>query len=235
MNFNLIVPVAADKPEYNHVMPYLFNFDETGVMFCIRAIMGLPLAQFDGIYFTLLAKHSHSYSLDELLKIQFRRLGLKQARVVKLNQPTSCQAETVYLTIKQCHLQGSIFIKDADNYFKSEIVRQNSVSIYPLETLTLVNPQNKSYVNMDDMYYLTNIIEKKIISRYFNAGGVCFEDVYDFCRYYEFLIGYGEHLRISHIIYAMLLDKFSFRPIEVEAYADWGDMVSYKLTTEYFH
>ncbi len=228
MNFNLIVPIAADKPEYEHTMPYLFNFDETGILLCIRSIMGLDLSKFDGIYFALLAKHNRAYLLEELFRIQFRRLGLERVKVVELERPTSCQAETVYQTVKKCGLQGSIFIKDADNYFESEIVRQNSVSIYPLETLSMVNPQNKSYVAVDDMYYLTNIIEKKIISHYFNAGGVCFEAIDDFCRYYESLIGRGRHLYISHIIYAMLLDKISFRPFAVDAFADWGDIISYK-------
>lgn len=228
MNFSLIVPIAADKPEYEHTMPYLFNFDETGVLLCVKSIMGLDLSKFDGIYFVLLEKHNRAYSLEELFRIQFRRLGLEQAEVVSLRLPTSCQAETVYQTVRQCGLQGSIFIKDADNYFESEVVRENSVSICPLEALSMVNPQNKSYAAVDDKYYLTNIIEKKIISHYFNAGGTCFEKAGDFCRYYESLAGYGGHLYISHIIYAMLLDRISFRPFVVEAFSDWGDIISYK-------
>ena len=153
MNFNLIVPIAADRPEYEQTMPYLFNFNEDGIQFCVKSIMGLDLSLFDAIYFVILAKHSRKFSLGELLHIQFHRLGITQAEVVELDQPTFCQAETVYETVKRCKLQGSIFIKDADNYFEGEVVRHNSVSVYPLDALPFVNPQNKSYVAVDDMSY----------------------------------------------------------------------------------
>ena len=81
-----------------------------------------------------------------------------------------------------------------------------------VENLEWVNPQHKSYVQVDDMFYITNIIEKKIISHYFCAGGYCFEKVDDYCKYYESLQD-NDDLYLSHIIYSMLLDKMIFRPI----------------------
>lgn len=40
--------------------------------------------------------------------------------------------------------------------FHAKLCRENSVAIYPLENLSWVNPQNKSYVAIDDMFYVTN-------------------------------------------------------------------------------
>ena len=54
MNSSLIVPVAADKPEYNNKLPYVFAFGEDGIIICIKSILGLPLDRFDRIYFTIL-------------------------------------------------------------------------------------------------------------------------------------------------------------------------------------
>lgn len=73
---------------------------------------------------------------------------------------------------------------------------------------------------MDDIYYVTNIIEKSVIGHYISAGGYVF-NVNMFKAYYQRLRGYGR-LYLSHLIYAMLLDKQSFRPIMVEDYKDWG-------------
>lgn len=32
MNFNLIIPAAADKKEYNNKMPFIFNLNDEGIM-----------------------------------------------------------------------------------------------------------------------------------------------------------------------------------------------------------
>ena len=60
-----------------------------------------------------------------------------------------------------------------------------------------------------------------MVSRFFSAGGYCFEDAAEFCRYYERLKEYSP-LYLSHIIYSMLLDKKIFRPIEIDDYQDWS-------------
>ena len=228
MKFSLIVPVAADKPEYNDSLPYVFGLDEAGIVICIRAIMGMDTSCFDNIYFTILQKHDAKYSLSEMLQMQFRRLGLTQAKVVVLEHPTASQPETIYRTIHKEGIEGAVFVKDSDCYFECDVQPKNGVAIYPLEELSVVDPRNKSYVAVDDMFYITNIIEKRVVSRYFNAGGYCFESSAMFCDYYERLCGLG-HLYLSHIIYSMLLDKHEFRPIRVKEYRDWGTMNLYKM------
>ena len=220
MSFSLIVPAAADHEIFNHEMPPIFTLNKEGIMYCIKATMGLELSRFDAIYFTVLAKHANRYHISELFELQFKRLGLRQARVVVLDNPTANQAETIFRTIETEHISGAIFIKDADSYFTCDVLPENSVVTYPLESLNRVNPQHKSYVAVDDMYYVTNIIEKRIISHLFNAGGYVFENADTFCHYYSQLAG-QPGLYLSHIIYAMLLDKNIFRPLEAKDYVDF--------------
>ncbi|MBQ5753250.1 MAG: hypothetical protein IIV91_03480 [Alistipes sp.] len=228
MKFSLIVPVAADKPEYNDTLPYVFGLDEEGTIICVKAVVGMDLSLFDNIYFTILRKHDERFALKRMLQLQFERFSLTQAKVVVLDEPTASQPETVYRTICREKITGAIFIKDSDCYFECEVRPKNGVAIYPLEELSVVDPRNKSYVAVDDMFYITNIIEKRVVSHYFNAGGYCFEDSAEFCSYYEQLRDLG-HLYLSHIIYAMLLDKREFRPILVKGYKDWGTMYLYKM------
>lgn len=222
MNHNsLIVPVAADKLEYSNRLPYVFALGEDGIIVCIKSILGLPLECFDTIYFTILRKHDERFYIADSLQMQFKRLGLQHVKIVILEEPTRDQVETVFTTIQQEQITGSLYIKDADSYFESDEAMQNGVAIYPIEELELLDPRDKSYVAVDDMYYITNIIEKSVIGHHISAGGYAFYDAAEFCAYYKTLRHY-EHLYLSHIIYAMLLDKKTFRPFIVKNYKDWG-------------
>ena len=228
--FSLIVPAAADTSD--DTLPYVFNLNNKGIMLCVDAIRGLNLNIFDDIYFTILRKHVEMFSVDEMLKLQFRHLTLKSVHIVVLDEPTISQTETLYQTIKKANIQGSIFIKDADGYYAAEVKKDNSIAIFPLEQMDIVNPKNKSYVSVDDMYYITNVIEKKVIGHYFNAGGSCFQDASLFCDYYEKLKAEFPKVYVSHIIYQMLLDRYKFRPTEVKNFTDWGNskLFDYYLT-----
>ncbi len=219
--FSLIVPVAANKPEYAGSMPYMFAPDKGGTMLCVKAITGLNLEVFDNIYFTILRKHAEAYDIDKLLELQFKRSCLDKAKIVILDTPTATQAETIAEAIKKENIEGAIFIKDADGYFTAETYPENGVAVYPLEQLDLVDPRNKSYVAVDDMQHITNIIEKRIVSNLFNAGGYCFENVGDFLEAYNKYVGLG-HIYLSHLIYSLLLEGHIFRPIKVSEYSDWN-------------
>ncbi len=225
MKFSLIIPIAAYKPEYEHTMPFVFSLNKNGNSLCVEAAQSLDLDKFDAIYFTTLKKFDEKYSIGDLLKLQFKRLGWNKVKVVLLDEITSSQPETVYATIKKEHITGSIYIKDADCSFVSKVSPQNEIATYQLEKLDWVDPQNKSYVDVDDGYYVTNIIEKRIISHNFCAGGYSFENVGDFTYYYNMLKD-EKGLYLSHIIYAMLLDRYSFRPVYVDNYIDFANETS---------
>ena len=219
MSFSLIVPASAHKVIYEEQLPEIFRLNNKGVSLCVDAIMGLDLGIFSHVYFTILHQHDMLYGISAMLRIQLDRIGLKNAKIVALEHPTSSQVETIYQTICKEHISGPIFIKDADCSFTAEIYPQNGIVVYPLEKLTIVNPQHKSYVAVDDMSYITNTIEKRVIDHYFNAGGYCFDNASTFCHYYE-RYATQQGLYLSHIIYAMLLDKHIFRPFIANNYKD---------------
>lgn len=216
----LIMPVAANKPEYTERMPRVFMESGDGTLLCIKALQSLDLTKFDNIYITILGSLDERYSLSERLNLQFAIKGIRNAEVVVLDQPTASQPETIYQTILKKEIRGSIFVKDADCSFRGEDTSGNAIAIYPLEELDWVNPKNKSYVAVDDMYYITNIIEKRIVSHYFTAGGYSFADADTFCQYYRGLQD-RKGLYLSHIIYSMLLEGHTFRPVLAKEYEDF--------------
>lgn len=217
---SLIMPIAANKSEYATRIPRVFLIAEDGVMHCIRALKSLDLSKFDHIYITILRHLDQQYALSERLQLQLHINGITNAEIVVLDEPTRSQPETIYRTIQQKHIRGSIFIKDVDCSFTGEDTAGNAITIYPLEQLDWVNPKNKSYVSVDDMYYITNIIEKRIVSHYFTAGGYSFSSAATYCRYYERLQN-QQGLYLSHIIYAMLLEGHTFRPVLIKEYEDF--------------
>ena len=222
---SLIVPIAADKPEYELHIPYVFRMDDSGTMYCLKAILGLELSAFEAIHITILKKHDVRYGVAGMLRLQIERLKLRNVHICILEQPTRNQAETIYQTIKQENILGAIYVKDSDGYFKSEIIVQNGVAVCPIEKLAVLKPQNKSYVTVDNLFYITNILEKRVVGHLINAGGYCFENASVFCEYYERLSKIEEKLYLSHIVYAMLLDRFVFRPTIVTDYEDWEDNI----------
>lgn len=220
-NFSLIVPAASDKGTEAGTMPHIFSTGRDGVLMCVKSVLGLNLEAFDSIYFTILRKHAEAFDIDSLLTLQFRRLGLGNVNILILDEPTATQAETIVRTIEKENITGAIFVKDADCFFRAEVYPENGVAVYPLEQLELVDPRHKSYVAVDDMQHVTNIIEKRVVSHLFNAGGYCFEDVAKFLKAYDKYASLGS-VYLSHLIYAMLLDGELFRPIQVKEYNDWN-------------
>lgn len=222
MKFSLIIPIAAYRSEYEKTMPYVFSLNKDGYSLCVEAARRLDVSKFDAVYFTTLKEYDNKYCVSDFLRLQFKRLKWSNAKVVLLENRTSSQPETIYETIKLEDITGSIYIKDADCSFVSEVNPQNLIATYQLEKLQWVDPQNKSYVDVDDGYYVTNIIEKRIISHNFCAGGYSFENVDDFTHYYDMLKD-EQGLYLSHIIYAMLLDRHIFRPEYVNDYKDFSN------------
>lgn len=216
----LIMPIAAYKPEYKTHIPRVFLIAEDGVMYCIRALKSLDIARFEHIYITILRQLDQQYALSERLLLQFRINGITNAEIVILDKATTSQPETIYQTILLKNIKGTIFVKDADCSFSGEYRDGNTITIYSLEQLDWVDPKNKSYVSVDDMSYITNIIEKRIVSHYFTAGGYSFSDASNYCRYYLKLESQQE-LYLSHIIYSMLLDGEKFRPVLATEYEDF--------------
>ena len=216
--------------KYKDTVPLEFKYDNnTGQINCIKALEGIDLSMFTKIYFVMLYEHELKYHIAEKITVarKFNKKLLDTEVIFKfLDIPTSSQTETIYNTIIEYNIKGPIFIKDADNTCTCEgQIKGNTVLVYPLENTPIVDPQHKSYVNVDDQNFVVNIIEKRVVSNLFNCGGYSFTDAALFKTAYETLLGYEDianHMYISHIIYWLILNKkIKFRPVEATYYEDF--------------
>lgn len=221
--FALIVPML--NPETENI-PIEFQQDnKTGLINCVRSLMNIDMSQFTSIHFILLQSDEDRWHISERIKIDLKIINVPNIPLYFSfeKEMTSSQAATVYNEVTRRNMNGSIFIKDADNACTCEsIMPMNSVLVYPLELTPVVDPQHKSYITVDDQNFVTNIIEKRVISGMFNCGGYCFENVNDFYDAYNEVASTSDHIYISNIIYwLMLYRRLKFRPVLATAYDDF--------------
>lgn len=226
--YALIMPLCNLSKKYEGKIPVEFQYQDNGYMNCINSLLTINLDNASNIYFSIYYEHENKFDISSQIRTQLNRAGIKaMLNFYIITHKTSCQAETILETILFHSIKGPIFIKDGDNccVYTEEIPPCNSVMVYELEDCPIVDPQHKSYVTVDDNMYVTNIIEKRVVSNLFNCGGYSFLNAEDFVNTYNILkrtLKEGEHICISHIIYYLILFKKQvFKPIMAKAYNDF--------------
>jgi hypothetical protein len=205
------------RPKWMLTHPY------SGNLMCVESILGLNLDFFDKIYFTILEKHENQYSIVEGLKRNLIDLNISEkSNITILERETNSQSETVYLTVKKNNIDGFIFIKDSDGFFEVTIDSiENQICFSDINKIQKVN-SNKSYLKIDKNGYVSNIIEKKVISSFFSVGGYSFKSAGKFCEVFEKIKNYEGECFVSNVIYEILLDGDMFKSLETNNFIDWG-------------
>lgn len=230
----MILPIAGRSSRFPNLNPKWSLTHPRGDMMVVEAIKGIDLQNVSRICVIGLSEHNEKFRLVETLSTQFESLGLKdKISFVLLDEPTRNQPETVAAGIRQGKIEGPIYIKDSDNFFRHTPRPGNSVAGYDLHKIERVNARSKSYFEFNADGFITNIVEKRIVSSKFCAGAYSFESAALYLKYYEAL-SKNTDLYLSHIIYGMILDKLGFSHTEVEEYIDWGTIKEWRAYTQLY-
>ena len=190
-----------------------------------EAISGLNLDFFDNIYFICLQQHEDKYSFMKGFVSELDDAGLRaKSNIVLLPEQTESQSETVYTFLSGYDLDGFIFIKDSDGFYRCDVEERNQVAYFDLNDMDDINARTKSYVDLDVNNVVTNIVEKKVISSTFSSGGYGFADAKEFCKTFEKLQDMDGECYISHIIFEMMLSGFTFYGTKTTDFKDWGTL-----------
>lgn len=220
----LIIPAAGRSTRFPDMRPKWLLTHPSGNIMLMEAMRGLNLDDFEHIYLTILSEHAESYQCIRGIQEQFEALNVaNKLTIVQLENDTQHQPQTVAYTIEKHNLKGPIFCKDTDNYFKAQVTPDNAICISNLENIQLINASNKSYVQINENGFVTNIVEKKVISSHFSVGGYGFASAEQYLKYYE-TIKDRPNLYLSDIIFCMILDEHSFIANEVQDFLDWGTL-----------
>lgn len=173
---------------------------------------------------TVLDEHQKKFGVIRGLR---KALG-DAVTVVVLKDRTRSQSETVYRTILEAGINEPFLVKDSDNCFRVDQIEEDCsyVCYDSLNNHSLINPRNKSYLQLDGRGVLTNIKEKQVISDTFSVGGYYFSDSRRFCEIFKRLelveAVERSEIYLSDVILSMLTDGIPFRGKPVSAYQDWG-------------
>lgn len=205
----LIIPAAANKAIYKEHIPSIFKIDDNGYMRILNNMDGLPLDEFEHIYITVNREVCERYDISGMLLLQLASLKLDFKTDVIVIDNTKNVVETIMQTLYNINnLNGyGVFIKDADGKFEiKDIINENTVYTYNLEDVETINPSSKSYVTTTSDDIILNIIEKRVISSEFCAGGYFFNDVNKLMELCDDTSIYDK-LYLSNVIYYDILNN----------------------------
>ena len=197
----------------------------TNRLMVTEAISGLNLDFFDNIYFICLQQHEDKYQFMKGFVSELDDAGLREkSNIVLLPEQTDSQSETVYTFLSGYDLDGFVFIKDSDGFYRCDVEERNQVAYFDLNDMDDINARTKSYVDLDVNDVVTNIVEKKVISSTFSSGGYGFADAKEFCKTFEKLQDMDGECYISHIIFEMMLSGSTFYGTKTTDFKDWGTL-----------
>lgn len=233
---NLIIPVSGKSSRFPGMRPKWLLTMPDGTLMLEKAISGINKSYFDRVIIVCLKEHIEKYvNLSALNDRVSTSLGQSVEWVV-LDEPTASQSETIFKGIQNSGISGPMYIKDCDNKFEYEFGGGNEVSVIDLNKIGLVDAKNKSYVQVNELGEITNIVEKQVISNLFCCGGYGFASALDFAQHYEDLTNkISGELYVSHIIYDMMLKGHSFKASAAASYIDWGTKDEFLSYCSEFH
>jgi MobA-like NTP transferase domain len=223
----LILPVAGRSSRFPGMRPKWLLTMPDGKLMIEKAVECLEMTDYDRVVLVCLKEHLDSYLTQQSLDAVLAGIGHPNVDICVLDEPTSSQSETVALALVRANVSGSFFVKDCDNMFHVRWGGGNEVAVLDLNSVGLIDAKNKSYVSVDGLGNISNIVEKQVISNYFCCGGYGFKSSTEFLSHFQ-SIKIKQEIYISHVIYSMLMSKDNFQISRADRYVDWGTLREYR-------
>lgn len=227
---NLIVPMGGKSSRFPGMRPkWMLTHPMTNRFMVTESILGINLDFFDSLYFIFLDEHEEKYQFLKGFKNELEECGLiDKSKFIFLKEQTSSQSETVYNAVKKEGIEGFIFIKDSDGYYECNIESPtNQIAFFDLNDMDDINARTKSYIELDVNGIVTNIVEKKVISSTFSAGGYGFESASQFCETFDKIQDLEGECYVSNVIFEMILSGSKFEGLPTTNFKDWGTIDSW--------
>lgn len=229
----LILPVAGRSSRFPGMRPKWLLTMPDGKLMLEKAVEKLDMSDYDRVVVVCLREHLDAYLTNESLTTVLSGIGHANVDVCILEEPTSSQSETVSLAVERANVKGAFFVKDCDNMFHVRWNGGNEIAVLDLNSIGLIDAKNKSYVNVDTLGNVSNIVEKQVISNFFCCGGYGFSSADTFLKHFR-SIESSQEVYLSHVIYSMLMGEESFQMKQADSYIDWGTLREYRHYTRSF-
>ena len=145
--------------------------------------------------------------------------------------PTNSVIDTLTQYFESLAEDVEVIIKDADNLVKTDLqalfAASSAITFARLTKFPDVPAPNKSFVEIDSKGFVTNFVEKQVISELFSVGMIRLSRVSDFLAGAALLHGTNSELYMSDLVRALMAQGFEFRAIEADDYEDWGTLTQW--------
>jgi len=231
----IIIPCAGLSSRFPNLRPKYLLTDYSGKMMIEGAAKN-----FIGKYpvtIAILKQHDDIFNSSKLLEEVFG----DRVKIVRLDEPTTGPADTVYQTLKLAGIDSSspFLIKDSDGFYDSELVEGNAIYVCNLnKNPTIKNVHAKSYTVTNEQGLINSVVEKQIVSNNFCAGGYQFESVGQYMEIFDTIKNtVTSEIFVSNIIDYMIAQGSIFVEQEVTNFYDLGtapDWFEYNNRPTYF-
>lgn len=222
----LVIPAAGQSSRYGLSRPKYLLQHPSGVTMLTAGLRGLTESlEIEKIHVVCLKDHLTDVDLSAFGR-EIYSVAPVEVHFQVLQNPTSSMVETVLAALSEIESDVSFVVKDVDNLVEvppGTSVAGNFVVGYDITEDPDVQVGNKSFLLTNDDGYLTQIIEKKIVSGVINTGVIGFESSSEFILASSELTGARE-LFLSSIVSSLLSREFSFSVVEATKYLDWGTL-----------
>lgn len=230
---HIILPICGQSSRFPNARPKWMLNHPNGNLMIAESFRGWDMRHVKSIQVIYLREHDEIYGVRKMLEKQFSKLGLSELLNLVMIEQSDSQPHTVYQALVTSGIDGSILIKDADNYFAYSPKPGNTVCYANIGEIKRGNVTNKSYILLNDQGMVVNIVEKRLISETFCTGGYGFAQASEFCATFEKLKNIP-NLYVSHIIYQMILDGAAFNGSPVSQFVDWGTLKDWNMYRSQF-
>ena len=225
---NIILPVAGKSSRFPNVRPKWLLTNPNGNFMIVDSILGMELKTIESLNLIYLKEHEEKFNFKKGLLENLKKYNLDSLiNFIELDKETEHQVETIQLGLKSINKDISFIIKDCDNSFKvnATSLETNFVSYCKLENLKGSDVASKSYLQLDNMSVIANIVEKKVISDKFCCGAYYFKSSYEFLEYSNIN---SANSFVSDVVFNMILNGKTFVGMECFDYEDWGTIVEWQ-------
>ena len=228
----LIIPCAGRSSRFPNMRPKYLLTHPDGKLMVQKAIESLDTTNYDRIIIVIVKPHCEQYDANLILEQAFQ--DNPKVQICILKEFTSSASETIFQTISKMNINGSVTIKDSDNYVSYKELDPEInylVGLRLSNNSSVTNIPAKSFIRVNENGIVLDIIEKEIVSNIICLGIYNFKNIKDFVDAYTQLRNKyeGDELYISHVVSYMLRNrKDVFFYYECDNYIDWGTLSEWR-------
>jgi hypothetical protein len=227
----VIILAAGKSLRYGNDRPKYTLYDYKGEMM-LDTIIKSYIKNFT-VNVVLNKKNETKFSVIKILKKKYSKYNL---RFIILNKFTKGPADTTFQALVKLKHQKDkeILIRDCDSFFIHKNLPGNYVCCFNLIDYMKTqngNIKNKSYLKLDKLNMINQIVEKKIISNIFSIGGYKFRSHKMYMKYFKSLKRIiNKEIYVSDVIQEAILNGELFNTNFASKFLDLGTI---KEWTEY--